>query len=334
MTYDFHGVTVETHSPDALVAERWQATFASRPLTERAPDLRFSLELAEAVPDRPDFEPQFRQGLLLEYYLRGPLVVAHFPRFGQLQLNLTTGEIAGRILPAALAAQGVFEDLVAIGLSPLLRRRGMFLLHAFAAATSPTSNPPPPTPNPSSLTPGPAAALLVGDIGAGKTTTGLALLRAGWRLLSNDSPILKDEGEVQALAYPGLLSAHADTLRRFPELHSLLAERGAAEGERQKKSFAAEEFYPGVWADRAPARALLFPQVEARADHALEPLAAPEALRRLLPNAIEQWDREMIPGHLALLRRLSEQAPAFRLRLGPDSHTLPAAILSALQATQ
>lgn len=32
--------------------------------------------------------------------------------------------------------------------------------------------------------------LLVGGIGAGKTTTGLSLLNAGWQLLSNDSPVV------------------------------------------------------------------------------------------------------------------------------------------------
>jgi hypothetical protein len=139
---------------------------------------------------------------------------------------------------------------------------------------------------------------------------------------------------VQVLAYPGLLSAHADSLARFPELHPLLAKAQPHAGERNKILFAAEEFFPEVWATRAPARALLFPQVETRPDHALEPLAAPEALRRLLPNAIEQWDREMIPQHLALLRKLTEQAPAYRLRLGPDSSTIPSAILAALRSSE
>jgi hypothetical protein len=67
--------------------------------------------------------------------------------------------VDGRILPAALETHGVFEDVVAIGLSPLLRRRGMFLIHAFAAAPTPYH----------------AGVVLIGDIGAGKTTTGLAM---------------------------------------------------------------------------------------------------------------------------------------------------------------
>jgi hypothetical protein len=336
MKYDFHGAIVETRSPDAAVAARWGATFASRPTAAGPADIRFTLELAEETPPAPAREPDFRQGDLLEYYVDGAAVTARFPRFGWLRLNLNTGEVGGRIRPAALTTQGVFEDVAAIGISPLLRRRGMFLLHAFAAArrapqghtiygAARASSPPTAA---QSDTSGEQAVLLVGEIGAGKTTTGLALLHAGWKLLSNDSPIVKDEGGVQVLAYPGLLSAYPETLARFPELRALMPETTA--GERRKTLFAAESVYPGVWIDRARAGALVFPQIEARAEHALEPLAAPEALRRLLPNAVEQWDREMIPAHLALLRKLVEATPAFRLRLGPEVEAIPAVLASAL----
>jgi hypothetical protein len=87
---------------------------------------------------------------------------------------------------------------------------------------------------------------------------------------------------------------------------------------------AAESIWPDVWIERAPAAAILFPQIESRADHALDPVGPPEALRRLLPHAVEQWDREMIPPHLAALRRLVEAAPAYLLRLGPKVEAIPA----------
>lgn len=214
----------------------------------------------------------------------------------------------------ALATYGVFEDLLAISLSPHLRRRGRYLVHAFAAAPAN----------------GPAAgraALIIGDIGAGKTTTGLALLHAGWRLLSNDSPILAAGTDLQILGYPGLLSAYPDTLARFPELAGLAPKHSR----RQKTLFAAESIYPGVWLEAAAPGALLFPRIEPRAEHALERLAPPEALRQILPHAIEQWDRAAIPAHLAVLNRLVQSAPAYRLRLAPHTDTLPAIIASAMQ---
>jgi hypothetical protein len=268
---------------------------------------------------------------LLAYYVNGSQVTAYFPRFGQLHLDLSCGVTTGVITPNALVTYGVFEDLVAIGLSPHFRRRGRFLIHAFAAT-------PPPLPHPKTRnlplrTHGPGrrtgvAVLLVGDIGAGKTTTGLALLHAGWKLLSNDSPILTraPHSNLRVLAYPGLLSAYPDTLARFPELGGIALPTET----RQKTLFAAESIYPDVWVESAPPAGIVFPQVESRADHALERLPAPEALRLILPHAIEQWDREMIPAHLALLNQLVQSVPAYRLRLGPDTSTIPAMIASAI----
>jgi len=287
------------------LGERWAATFAARPAADGAPDLHVMLDQVDNVPPAPPGEPHFQQGDLLAYYLDGPdHATAHFPRYGQVRLNLSTGSSEGALTEAALAAHGVFEDLLAISLSPHLRRRGLFLLHAFAAC--------PPE--------GGGAALIVGDIGVGKTTTGLALLHAGWKLLSNDSPMVAEAaGGVRVLAYPGLLSAYPDTLARFPELAAL----NTAPAVREKVLFAAEAAYPDVWAEAAPARAIIFPQVEPRPDHALEPLPPARALRLILPHAIEQWDRAMIPGHLRLLNRLVQAAPAYRLRLGPDTTTLP-----------
>ena len=309
--WQLHGLTIEGLWSAPEIGERWCATFAPLPLTTATPNLSVELSIVEQVPAAPSASPDFKQGDLLAYYLHGPLVLAHFPRFGQLQLDLEQGTTRGVLTSDALATYGVFEDLLAIGLSPHLRRRGQYLLHAFAAAPAATA----------------PAALIIGDIGAGKTTTGLALLHAGWKLLSNDSPILTaGAGAVSVLAYPGLLSAYPDTLARFTELGSLIPTHPV----REKTIFAAEAVYPDVWLDTAPAGALLFPQIENRPAHALELLPAPEALQLILPHAIEQWDRALIPGHLALLTQLIQTTPAFRLRLGPDVDSLPALLADSL----
>ncbi len=307
MRWNLHGLIVEGTSPDPDVADRWQRAFASCPASEAAPDMTCYLELTSAPPAPPAAAPQFRQGDLLEYYVTGDDVVAHFPRFGQLWLDLARGVTRGQVARAALDTYGVFEDLLAIALSPHLRRRGLFLIHAFAASL--------PTP-----TDQPRAVLIVGDIGAGKTTTGLALLNAGWRLLSNDSPILRAPAEV--LSYPGLLAAYPDTLRRFAATAPFAAARPDLVG-RQKISVAAEQVWPEVWQAHATVGAIVFPHIEPRAEHALELLRAPEATRLLLPHAIEQWDKAMIPAHLRLLSQLAQTVPAYRLRLSPAVMALP-----------
>jgi hypothetical protein len=237
------------------------------------------------------------------------MVVVHFPRYGRLELDLEKGRTNGRIVAAALNTYGVLEDIIAIGLSPHLRRNDMFLIHAFAAAYEGR------------------AALLVGGVGAGKTTTGMALLNAGWRLLSNDSPILNDEGMV--LSYPGVLAAYGDTFGRFAATEDLATAEPEKKG-RAKITVEAEAVWPGVWLDAAPAKAIFFPQIEDRSNHAVERISAPDALRRLLPHAVEQWDRDMIGRHLLLLRNLVEKTPAYVLRLGPDVLGIPDVLAGVL----
>jgi hypothetical protein len=314
MRWNFHGLTIECAAPEAAVRERWQADFAScrAASADAGRDIVFELEETACVPERPAGEPRFRQGDLLEYTLDGRVWVAHFPRFGQLRLDLANGVTEGRIVQAALEAYGVFEDLIAIGLSPHLRRRGLFLIHAFAAAHNGR------------------AALLIGGIASGKTTTGMALLAAGWKLLSNDSPVI--DAAPQALSYPGLLAAYPDTLARFAAT-ARLAQSAPEAGGRHKLMVAAERVWPDVWIERAACGLILFPQIEPRPHHAIEPISRPEALRRLLPHAVEQWDSEMIPEHLRILRQLVEAAPAYVLRLGPDVQAIPALLEKALRDT-
>jgi hypothetical protein len=311
MRWDFQGLIIEGTAGDATLAKRWQASFGSRPPSNAAPDIRLRLDCLTELPPPPAGPPSYHQGELIAYYLDGYSVLAHLPRFAQLRLDLAAGESSGLLLPAALTTYGVLEDILAITLSAHFRRRGRFLVHAFAAAHNDR------------------AALLVGGVGSGKTTTGMALLEAGWRLLANDSPVIYGDSEV--LSYPGLLAAYPETLARFPTTASLAHSQPAGSG-RAKIAVAAEAIWPGVWCERAPAAALFFPTVESRADHAIEELRPPAALRELLPHAVEQWDRAMIPAHLETLRFLVERAPAYRLRLGPEVAAIPP-LLARLLAT-
>ena len=215
----------------------------------------------------------------------------------------------GKVVPAAGQAYAILEDLIAISLSPHLRRRHKFLLHAFAAAYQGE------------------AVLLVGGIGAGKTTTGLSLLNAGWQLLSNDSPVVVGNGRIQQ--YPGVLAAYPESFAHFPMMKHLAAE--VVENGRQKISVTAESIWPEVWLPEAPIRAICFPQIEERSSHALTPIAKPAALARLLPHAVEQWDKAMISAHLHILRQLVESAPAYLLHLSPDVLSIPQTIAQELE---
>jgi hypothetical protein len=316
MQWDLHGLSILAEWNDPRLGERWYAAFGSRPATVQVPDISLRLELVGEMPLAPRAKPNFSQAGLLEYYIAGRTVIVHFPYYGQLSFDLESGHTAGYLVLAALDAYAIFEDLVAIALSPHLRRRGKFLIHAFGAVQPPVG------------LAQPKGVLIVGPIGAGKTTTGLALLHDGWRLLSNDSPIITAPATIQS--YPGLIAAYPSTLVRFPSTRALAKGRTPS----QKIVLPAEAIWPDVWAEAAEAGAIIFPLIEARSSHLLEPVNQPEALRLLLPHSIEQWDQMMIPVHLDVLSQLVKTTPAFRLRLAPDTGAISNVVSAALSPNQ
>ena len=300
MIWDFHGLAVAGVSNDRRLQARWAEAFASRPSVTGPADIAVRLDIVGELPPPPAGAPAFQADGFLAYYLDGPVAIAYLPGAATVSFELATGRSHAQCSEAVLTRYGLLEDLIAIALSPHLRRHGMYLVHAFAAAWEGRG------------------VLLVGDQGAGKTTTGLALLTAGWQLLANDAPILAARG---ILSYPGRLAAVPPTWRRFAATAALVAP-GVAETD--KISMAPERIRPDIWLDQAGLNAILFPQIERRADHLLEPLGPAATLRRLLPHTVENWDKGEIPAQLRLLRQLVEQAPGFLLRLGPDVATIPA----------
>lgn len=302
LRWQFHDLIIEGMADDANLWRGWLNSFASLPQSIAVPDLTVQFETVATVPVPPARPPDFQQGDLLHYFVDGDQMIAHFPRYGQLQLDLAIGQTHGQVVPAAGQTYAILEDLIAISLSPHLRRRQKFLLHAFAAAFEGE------------------AVLLVGGIGAGKTTTGLSLLNAGWQLLSNDSPVITANGRVQQ--YPGVLAAYPESFAHFPTMAHLVDEVTVG-NVRKKISVTAESVWPNVWLSSVPVGAICFPKIEQRQAHLLTPLAPPAALARLLPHAIEQWDKAMIPTHLQLLKQLVELAPAYTLHLSPDILSIP-----------
>ncbi len=310
LRWRFHELIIEGAADDPDFWQGWRHSFASLPSSTAVPDLVVQFTTVTAVPAPPNRPPDFQQGDLLHYFVDGDQVIAHFPRYGQLHLDLAAGQTHGQIVAAAGQTHAILEDLIAISLSPHLRRRQRFLLHAFAAAHEG------------------GAVLLVGGIGAGKTTTGLSLLNAGWQLLSNDSPALAANGRI--LQYPGVLAAYPQSFAHFPTMAHLAVGDDGGNG-RHKISVTAESIWPDVWLSSAPVRAICFPQIERRTAHQLDPIAKPAALARLLPHAVEQWDKAMIPQHLQTLRQLVEAAPAYILHLSPDILAIPQAISAIIK---
>ncbi len=299
---------LRTDSPE--IRGEWEQLFA--PFRSDAGDgqanIQFHLELTATMPSPPSDRPSFSQPGLTVYVATGRIII-HLPGLGQLRVDPFAGRVAGEITPAVMDTYGVFEDITAMALAPLLRRRGLALIHAFAAEHHGR------------------ALLLVGENASGKTTTGLALLSAGWKLLANDSPMLALEGRVvTARAYPGRLSIDLDGLRRLPALPRGLAQDPTLAPRKPgwKLVFPAERCFEDPWGQAAPVGAICVLELNpGAAAHRLELLSPALALGRLLPHSVDRWDQPTLAFQIDVLEKLAQQAPAYLLRLGPDVPALP-----------
>jgi hypothetical protein len=212
-------------------------------------------------------------------------------------------DVEATLAPEALVP-GATRDLVQalhvpIALAFALRHHRIFHLHAAA------------------LGDGDRAVLLAGDAIAGKTTLAVALLEAGLAAVCDDAAYLAEVGgtlRVQGVARPFHL--RPATLLAFPRV-AALAGPPDGEGRRDLDPAAAwsaprrEPLAPGL---------LLFPQITRRAVTAVERIPPADVLGGLVEaSALVVVDgAARAPEHLALLGRLSSEAPAYRVALGED----------------
>ena len=191
-------------------------------------------------------------------------------------------------------AEGVVWDLYemcSLACALLLGRIGRALVHAAAI-----------------VAPGGGAWLLAGDTHAGKSTTCVNLITAGWRFVSDDNVVLFRDG-AGGLAVEGWP-------RRFHLDGGWEKGRpGEARGEIDP-----HRRWPGQWLRTAPLAGLLFPRVEAELPTELSPVSGADALAGLMRQS--PWllgDRAQAPDILSFLRTACER-PAYALRLGLDTY--------------
>ena len=319
MLLRLHKLTISLESADAAVRDGWAALFEgwlAQDDTAEAADLRLRLALRPTLPPLPEEAPIFSDsalwpdgvGVLRVYAAEGGALL-HFVDAGLVSVPLFAAggpaavDIEGIVGPGAFS-HGRFEDVTLTSLAPALRRRGYFLLHAFAAARDGR------------------CVLISGGTHTGKTTTGLNLVLRGWRLLANDAVLLEARSDgVYALPTPGNVGIRPATFDLLPELAARVEVDGATAVDVSGARLA-----PGVWGPPARVSALLFPEIGDGAASAALPLPAGVALARLLAASVDRWDAALLDAHVALLDRLGRQAPAYILHLGRDMAQLGALI--------
>ena len=205
------------------------------------------------------------------------------------------------------------RDFFLLAFLMLLRRHGMYGLHASAATIDGTG------------------CLIVGPSGCGKTTLTLALLRQGWRYLSDDALLLRAGSRgVEALAFRRGFSCTPDTAAHFPELG---LSGGRRAGSNDGKAFVdIEHIYPGKLAPCCRPRVVVFPKVVTQPRSQLVPVTQTSALTGLIqqsPGILT--DPPSVAQQMEVLRLLVEGARSYQLLLGQDALHESAAVSGLLR---
>lgn len=298
------GLTIQLVAEQPQVQQAGQSWLGEWPgLADDDPAPRrpveFHLRLVASLPPRPPTPPFFTtnspaplhvytqtDGTLTLFFPEGGLVT--IPPPSQADPTLT-GWLTEKLLHS-----GRFEDLLWVSLAPVLRQAGLFMVHGFAAAAPDASQ----------------TILLVGRSGSGKTTTGLALLQAGYHYLGNDLVLLQQRGDgVMALPTPGqVINVRPKTFDLLPGLRPH-RQQGTVQIQR--------------WGGAGRVSHIYFPQVEAGTRSTLHPLTQAVGWARLMEESVDRWDTATLTPHLDLLHQLAGQARLFSLHLGTDVVQLP-----------
>lgn len=314
MILNLHAARISLESADQVLRREWQALFTGwLDDSAAAVDMCLRLRLCAELPSLPPHPPFFRDddgrlpgegGILSVYGLADEAVLLHFLDGAQVRVPLQAGAqaVAEGMLLAQALQYGRFEDITFTSLAPLLRRRGYYLAHAFAASKDGR------------------CVLIVGPSGSGKTTTGLALLAQGWRLLANDVVLLEERnGRIYALPTPGMVQIRAHTFRLLPHLCRLLPQADRP----IDMAIAAQVLVNGRWAAPSPVTHLYFPFIEQRPYTTLHRQNRAVALACLMSESIDRWDERALSPHLTILQKLVRQADAYALHLGQRLEEIP-----------
>jgi hypothetical protein len=169
--------------------------------------------------------------------------------------------------------------------------------------------------------------ILVGEGGAGKSTSALACLRSRLQFLGDDRCLVVTRPEPTVYSLYATARTYREDLPRFPFLEPLIYNPEVVSPE--KFLYLLSRHMPEYLRAAAPLRAVLLPRVVGGTQTRLVPASAGEALRVLAPTTVFQW-RYAGRRTFADLSDLFKRLPCYRLELGTDLTQIPQAISTLL----
>jgi len=263
--------------------------------------------------ERPSLGDAVRSLWQCEIVQDGDRLIADFHEQGVLVIDGARNLVEGYFIRPDAMHPDVRTSFLHFALAELLKRNGLFTVHATALEYAGQG------------------ILIPGYSGQGKTTSFLSLLRSGFRYLSDDYPLLRDRGtHMELLAFPMKIDVTDRTIEFFPELRD--AAPGLLKQGIQKKHFQSEDLYADSIGRSCTPAMIMFPHVVDMPHSCLEPLTKSRALEALMPQGLLVYDQTVARCEFQALSKLVRQVDCYRLHFGRDILDLPKLIRPLLDA--
>jgi hypothetical protein len=316
---DLNGPRMRVRAGDEALLAPLDVTWL-RMATEATDRTDYTLTISRgAVLPAPDDAALLFDGILPD---KLPCVVTrvgsdeHYRVEDRIALLLSKRE--ARIVVAPGSENLVRRGLTTLAVGAALATGEQYILHAAALAL-----------------PGREEAILIfGPSGHGKTTTSLSLLPAGFRLLTDDTCVIKREaGRDHVWALPRGLKVHRKTAELLPWVRPALTGSWDEEDE-QGLAPAALAGLGGVAPPRPhPIRAIIALGKRSNGDHEFRSLPKAEMLARIASDNIARSLRGVAADQASRMQRIAALVSAhstFELRAGSNLSSLPAKLMAAL----
>jgi len=236
----------------------------------------------------------------------GSTYYADFGDLGGLQYSPKQGTATGHIHTIESDDSSTISRFVfSFAMDKLLEARGCFAIHCSAVEKNGKG------------------IIFPGFSGAGKTTACIALIRRGYGFLGDDRPFLQysKNGNLELLSFPEYIDVTDETVYLFPELkekNCLVENRHL-----RKKSFNAEDRYPGSIRMSCTPKAIIYPEISKSKKSYLEKLSKSDTLKSLLPHSLLVFDKDIAKKHFDILFDLVKSTDCYKLKFGANIHELP-----------
>jgi hypothetical protein len=322
--YLFHGLHLSLLGEEAvLTALHARLGRFPAPPAQGAADFRFEFHNVGEARQYGVPRPSGKGRSVLEPSLGGPVyfeesqqLYLEIPGHGRALCDAQSGRV--QVSYPEAAGKGLWllsHPLFTIPMAELLKRRGLYMVHAAGLGISGKG------------------LLIAGQSGAGKTTLALALLRAGFDFLADDTVFLTGGmNDLRILAFPDEADVTSQTLGFFPELHWLT--HSPKPTERAKHALCSIDAYGVTPCWYCAPEVIIFPQPTGLPQSVITRMPKSEALMELVCNVLRTEPRSS-QAHLDALAGLVKHSRCFRLQTGRDFDRLPALLRSVMdQPTQ